>query len=665
MTPGNSNRVRHHPFHQRAKTTVQQVKTLRPVATRRKLTIKERKADHRMLHRTFWYSSSRSQSNRQLHRWIWVQTPPKETSCPKTKWRKQCSNFWNHFFRRCGRRRCSTFQKISLRWNRCWKKPSCGNIFLGRNRCGRTPPRWSQKGKALLGKGEPTIPNQEEITTCSRIFQKGPTCEVCQMTKTMRARCEKRTPETRRWDLTRWMTYSGPQHLEPRRKVKERSTERSHRAKRMLVLVAELSHEKAKMRKKQHLAWGDFCLHSRSLGESTQTISKEFIKACPFLQWTHLRNTPHLSETNKIAERVVPRVKEGTPTARVQSGRPEQWWDRAMECCCHLPNVHDKMADGKTAAENICGVTVARPLMPLSQLRTHLLKRRVDLNMLPGVFMGYVLREGGGWSGDLLLADCEDVDNLSASEIHVQRFKHQEVSQGRKPFRFHVRTGEPSNSLILLDFSVAKCPLGETLSRIKKKPSSKGKTVRTFGACVVTSFVATTKNLGRNSTSRVKQHSSSFLQDAEVMRQTPGRIDNAPERTLNENWNADREVQLSEEWIVNSTLPNLENQTPRMIHMCWRSTHKSVEPYTSWHDLARGMVHCWESKEGGDRKLGQGKDQIAKNVRRKSWFIDVSQNSKHAWFVQDRVFPWRVLEGRTVLQIFCRSKKPELTLISK
>ena len=37
--------------------------------------------------------------------------------------------------------------------------------------------------------------------------------------------------------------------------------------------------------------------------------SEEFIKACQGLQWTHLRNTPHRSETNKITDRVVPRVK--------------------------------------------------------------------------------------------------------------------------------------------------------------------------------------------------------------------------------------------------------------------------------------------------------------------------------------------------------------------
>ena len=35
--------------------------------------------------------------------------------------------------------------------------------------------------------------------------------------------------------------------------------------------------------------------------------------------------------------------------------------------------------------------------------------------------------------------------------------------------RFHVRTGEPSNCLTFLDFTVAKCPLAETLSRMETK----------------------------------------------------------------------------------------------------------------------------------------------------------------------------------------------------
>ena len=58
----------------------------------------------------------------------------------------------------------------------------------------------------------------------------------------------------------------------------------------------------------------------------------------------HDTSTSYRSETNGVAERTVRRVKEGTATARVQSGLPEEW-------CYYLRNVHYKMADGKTAFE--------------------------------------------------------------------------------------------------------------------------------------------------------------------------------------------------------------------------------------------------------------------------------------------------------------------------
>ena len=47
--------------------------------------------------------------------------------------------------------------------------------------------------------------------------------------------------------------------------------------------------------------------------------------------------------------------------------------------------------------------------------------------MLQIIFMVYVLRTRGGWSGDLLVADCDDLKNLSTSELHVKRSKQTEL----------------------------------------------------------------------------------------------------------------------------------------------------------------------------------------------------------------------------------------------
>ena len=64
--------------------------------------------------------------------------------------------------------------------------------------------------------------------------------------------------------------------------------------------------------------------------------SSEFCKSCEELTWNHCTSTPHRSETNWIAERVVRRVKEGTLAVLLQSGLDEKWWADSMECYTNL-----------------------------------------------------------------------------------------------------------------------------------------------------------------------------------------------------------------------------------------------------------------------------------------------------------------------------------------
>ena len=132
------------------------------------------------------------------------------------------------------------------------------------------------------------------------------------------------------------------------------------------------------------------------------------------------------------------------------------------------------------------------------------------------------------------------------------------------------------------------------------------------------------------------------------MRQTRAGIDNALERTLNGYWNVDREVQLSEEWIGTTRFQILRVKFPE------RHTRVNGRPTKS----AEHLINL--TRSGAGSSTFRPKTQTTSTSSPK-----LEQNSKHAWFVQDCVFPWRVLEGRTVLQIFCRSQKLELTLISK
>ena len=160
-----------------------------------------------------------------------------------------------------------------------------------------------------------------------------------------------------------------------------------------------------------------------------------------------------------------------------------------MECSCYQRNVHDKVSDGKEASEKTIGPQFDRLLIPVEanvsckpitstdETRLHQLRKK----MLPGVFMEDVSRVGGGLSVDLPVADWKDLENLSASDIHVERFKHQEVAlEGNGSFR---APGESLGSSIFLGLHAAKCPPAETLSKMKAKKStswSKKKMVNTF-----------------------------------------------------------------------------------------------------------------------------------------------------------------------------------------
>ena len=132
--------------------------------------------------------------------------------------------------------------------------------------------------------------------------------------------------------------------------------------------------------------------------------SNEFGKACEDLSWNHRTSTPHRSETNGIAERAVRRVKEGTSAVLLQSGLDERWWADSMECYCHLRNVQDLQADGKTPNGRRFEEPFEGPIIPFGAMVDDQFCKKVLL----GIFLGYVLIAGGICKGHILIADLED-----------------------------------------------------------------------------------------------------------------------------------------------------------------------------------------------------------------------------------------------------------------
>ena len=139
--------------------------------------------------------------------------------------------------------------------------------------------------------------------------------------------------------------------------------------------------------------------------------SIEFGKSCEYLSWNHSTPTPHRSETNGIAQRVVRRIKEGTSAVLLQSGLDEKWWADSMECYCCLRNMQDLLSDGKTLYEMRFGKPFQGPIIPFGAMveyhpifvkdlsRLHQFGKKV----VPGIFLGHVLHAGGIWKGDMLV----------------------------------------------------------------------------------------------------------------------------------------------------------------------------------------------------------------------------------------------------------------------
>ena len=48
-------------------------------------------------------------------------------------------------------------------------------------------------------------------------------------------------------------------------------------------------------------------------------------------------------------------------------------------------------------------------------------------NILPGIFLSYVLYAEGIWKGDILIVDLEELEEMDASEIPSKRFNAKEV----------------------------------------------------------------------------------------------------------------------------------------------------------------------------------------------------------------------------------------------
>ena len=123
-----------------------------------------------------------------------------------------------------------------------------------------------------------------------------------------------------------------------------------------------------------------------------------------------------------------------------------------MACYCFLRNVNDLLSDSKTSYERRYDAKFGGPMIPFGAEITYLPitdKDKARLHqfgskLLSGIFLGYEQQEGGGWSGDLLVLDWEEIEQAEHfSDIHIKRFKASEVETSKLSgkFRFPLAEG--------------------------------------------------------------------------------------------------------------------------------------------------------------------------------------------------------------------------------
>ena len=170
---------------------------------------------------------------------------------------------------------------------------------------------------------EPTFKRREDLGKHSVYahFPKDRNCEICQRTKITRAPCRRRNggavprAEIFGQQITRFSV-----------KIVnlETITDMQSWCRTWPLNGSSRIRAKQKLHRKPKEACKSSWKPTGSLQSFTLTILWNSAKPVK-ISWNHCTSTPHRSETTRIAERAVRRVKEGTSAVLLQSGLNENW----------------------------------------------------------------------------------------------------------------------------------------------------------------------------------------------------------------------------------------------------------------------------------------------------------------------------------------------------
>lgn len=140
-----------------------------------------------------------------------------------------------------------------------------------------------------------------------------------------------------------------------------------------------------------------------------------FVKAAKEMKISHDSSLPGRSQNNSYAERNNQFLIMTVSTCLLHAGTPPCFWKYALDCVCHLLNCEHTTEDGsawmKMHKDEFKGQLIpfgAKVFFKPSGARSVEQDHKMDPDAIPGIFAGYEVTTGLGWSNKYLVWALED-----------------------------------------------------------------------------------------------------------------------------------------------------------------------------------------------------------------------------------------------------------------
>ena len=152
-------------------------------------------------------------------------------------------------------------------------------------------------------------------------------------------------------------------------------------------------------------------------------VALEFDAAMKELRIPLDHSLPGLPKNNSLAERTNQEIINTVATALLHAGLPAQYWPFALNCVVQNLNIEDVEGDGHSAWKNMTGEEFKGKAIPFgakvyfkpTDTREKTYSHKFDPKGIPGVFAGYVVTVGQGWSRKYRVWDMKEFANVNLS----------------------------------------------------------------------------------------------------------------------------------------------------------------------------------------------------------------------------------------------------------